>query len=133
MKIGKYEIRTEQDKEGYSIDILADNKYITEKVYNNYTRNNNKYLDLIEFKNYTMVIHSEEYQKIITEVLKQFDTRDIKKELIDNFNDMLYNFNETLNDCYEIHNITELTGEQKEELNEIVKAAIKNYINKLEF
>lgn len=133
MKIGKYDLKINESRaaEEYEIDILENEKYITEKVYNNYTRNHKKYIELLEFKDYRIIVKSSDYKKIITEVLQKYDSRNHKKELLDNINNMLYDFEDTLNDCYEIHNITELSEEQKEELNEIVKAAIRNYIEQL--
>lgn len=119
-----------KDKEVYRADILENGKYITERIYNYYIRNNKQYTDKIEFKNYTMLVKSKDYKKIVTEVIKQYDARDIKKELLDNTNEMLDNIDGALNDVYDNFYV-DLNESQKAELNRTIKTTIKKYISKL--
>ena len=119
-----------KDKEVYRADILENGKYITERIYNYYIRNNKQYTDKIEFKNYTMLVKSKDYKKKVTEVIKQYDARDIKKELLDNTNEMLDNIDGALNDVYDNFYV-DLNESQKAELNRTIKTTIKKYISKL--
>lgn len=120
-----------QDREEYNIEILENGKPITDKIYNYYKKNHKKYIDNIANSNCSGIrINTKEYEKILYEILEKYDTRDTKKELIDNTEDMLWEIDEALEGCYDSH-FMDLTKEQKKELNKIIKTNIRNYINEL--
>lgn len=133
IKKGNYEVIAckYENREEYNIEILENGKSITYKIYNYYKKNHKKYIDNISNVNCSGIrINTKEYEKILYEILEKYDTRDTKKELIDNTEDMLWEIDEVLEGCYDSH-FMDLTKEQKKELNKIIKTNIRNYINEL--
>ena len=132
-KILDYEVVVvkHREREEYRVDILENGKYISSKIYNHYEKNRAYYNNLkIGLKNYALMINDNNYEKIIVEVLNKYHNRDKRAELLDNTKDLLLDINEildnALDNCY-----IDLNKEQRSELTEIVKAAIKNYVEEL--